>query len=159
MLPGAYSTATNSGALKMPDRFPTPPKSETAAINSLADRLVAAQARAIVTKSGATTTLTAAEMINAIYQQSGANGALGVTTATAAALVAALSGAQVGSAFEFIIVNTNNATITLTGGSGVTLSGTTAVPTNKSQIYRGIVTNATSGAEAVTLLGVLTAPV
>ncbi|MGE0677770.1 hypothetical protein [Pseudolabrys sp.] len=140
-------------------RFVTAQTSQTDAINAVADLANQNGQASIVAKSGATTTLTAAEMVNTVIQQSGTNGALSVATATAAALVAALKNAQANSVFDMAILNTNDNTVTLTAGDGVTLSGTTAVPTNKSQIYRGIVTNAASGSEAVTLVGLLKAPV
>lgn len=139
-------------------RFASSQGNQSTAINTIADELHN-QVGAIVAKTGATTAWTAAEMLAGVIKQSGTNGALGVTTATAAALVAALANAQVGSKFIVFFTNTNDNTVTLTGGSGVTLSGVTAVPTNKGQIYVGVVTNATLGAEAVTLHGVLYAPV
>lgn len=131
--------------------------SDTASINKLADICSFLGQRTVVAKTGATSTLTAAEMVQSIVGQSGTNGALSISTATAAAIVALIPNAQVGSHFSFTINNANDNTMTLTAGTGITLVGTTAVPTNKSQTYSGIVTNATAGAEAVTIYGTLTA--
>jgi hypothetical protein len=108
--------------------------------------------------SSNTTTLTVDQFVQGIIQQSGTNGALNLTTPTAAAIVARIPNAQPNSYFNTIIQNTNNSTLTLIAGAGVTLSGSTPVPTNKTQSYIGIVTNATPGAEAVTVIGTLIAP-
>jgi len=142
----------------MVDRFVAAQTSETDAINVLADELHNQVAVATV-KSGATTAWTAAEMLSGLIRQTGAHGALGITTATAAALVALMKNVQVGSQFTFAYQNVDDNTSTLTGGTGVTLVGTTAVPTNKTQLFRGVVTNKTAGAEAVSLYGLLYAPV
>jgi hypothetical protein len=113
--------------------------------------------RAYLARTAGAVTLTAAQLINGVVNQSGTPGAFNMTTPTAAAIVAAIKNCQVGSAFEFILVNGGDGTVTIVAGDGVTLAGTTAVPTVKSQIYRGIVTAVAT--PAVTLLGVLTAPV
>lgn len=144
----------------MATRFPsTMPGSDTAALNQLADEINQLAVRTAADKAGATSTLTAAEMVNNVVTQTGAHGALAVTTATAAQLVAALLNPQAGSSFDFVIRNEDSGTITLTGGTGVTLDGTTAVPTLKTQIYKGIVDVATAGSEAVRLIGLLTAAI
>lgn len=144
----------------MATRFPsTMAASDTAALNELADELRSVSQRSAADKSGATSVLTAAEMVNNVVTQTGAHGALSIATATAAAIVAAIPNAQAGSYFEFVLRNEDSGTCTLTAGTGVTLDGTTAVPTLKTQIYRGIVDVATSGAEAVRLIGLLTAAI
>jgi hypothetical protein len=122
----------------------------------LADFIVQAVKRTIAAKTAATATLTAAEMINGIVRQSGTIGAQNTSTATAAALVAVIENCQVGSSFEFILMNTSDNTTTITAGAGVTLVGTVAVPTNKTQIYRGVVTAVDT--PAVSLVGLLYAP-
>jgi hypothetical protein len=53
-------------------------------------------------------------------------------------------------------MNTSDNTTTITAGAGVTLVGTVAVPTNKTQIYRGVVTAVDT--PAVSLVGLLYAP-
>lgn len=144
----------------MSTRFPsTMSGSDTAALNELADEMRSVSQRSAADKTGVATTLSAAELVNNVYTKTGANGAQGLTTATAAQIVAAIPNAQAGSYFEFVIRNEDSGTLTLTGGSGVTLDGTTAVPTTKTQIFRGIVDVATAGAEAVRLIGLLTAAI
>lgn len=74
-------------------------------------------------------------------------------TPTAALLVAALPSAVVGTSFEFTIRNTADAaeTITVTAGSGATLSGTMTIAQNNSKRFLVVLTNVTSGAEAYTV--------
>ena len=78
------------------------------------------------------------------------------TTATAAQLVAALSGAAVDDTVPLTIVNTADAaeTITLAGGSGVTLVPAT-ITIAQNEIFHGLLrfTNVTASSEACTLYG------
>lgn len=71
---------------------------------------------------------------------------------TAALVVAAIPGVQVGTAFEFILRNTADAseTITMTAGTGVTISGTATVAQNNSKRWLIVVTAITAGAETYT---------
>jgi hypothetical protein len=102
-------------------------------------------------------TATVAQLINGVIRLSG-QAAINVTTPTAAQIVAAIFNCQVGSWFEFTLQNNNSGTATVVAGTGVTLAGTLTAPTtNKTQIYKGIVTNATLGSEAVKLVGLLVA--
>lgn len=145
----------------MPDRFPKAKASEGEAIGSLADRVVQAMAAAWVALTSNSPTLTVAQFISAVLNLSGQTGAQTVTTPTAAAIVAALPDAQVGTAFDFALqnANTSSGAVTLAAGAGVTLRGTVNVPITKTQLYKGVVTNATPGAEAVDLIGLLTAAI
>lgn len=72
---------------------------------------------------------------------------------TAAALVEAIPGALVGTAFGFRIKNTADASevITMASGSGGTDSGTLTIAQNASTAYQVILTNVTQGSEAYTL--------
>ncbi len=74
-------------------------------------------------------------------------------TPTAALLVAALPSCVVGTAFRFTIRNTADAAeaITVTAGSGATLSGTMTIAQNNSKDFLVVLTNVTSGAEAYTV--------
>ena len=74
-------------------------------------------------------------------------------TPTAALLVAALPSAVVGTGLRFTIRNTADAaeTITVTAGTGATLSGTMTIAQNNSKDFLAVLTNVTSGAEAYTL--------
>jgi len=57
------------------------------------------------------------------------------TTDTAANIITALPNANIGVSFEYTYQNTTNAVATLTGGTGVTVSGITAVPAGFSARY------------------------
>ena len=72
------------------------------------------------------------------------------TVPTAALTVAGITGATVGSWFDFVIVNTAAFAVTVTGNTGWTLSGNVVV--NKgSAAFRAVLTNVGSGTEAVTV--------
>ena len=106
--------------------------------------------------TAATVTLTAAQVINGIVNISGGS-TCAVTMPTAAAVVAAIQNCQVGSWFDFFIQNTNSGTATMNGAvTGNTYTGQVVNPlTHVTQHYKGIVTNATAGSEAVTYYGLL----
>lgn len=108
--------------------------------------------------TGSPATFSVTQFVNGVLMLTGSNGAKSSATPTAAAIVAALVNVQVGSSFDFALVNGDSGTVTLTAGTGVTLRGTTAVPTTKSQVYKGVVTNATAGSEAVDVIGLLSTP-
>lgn len=72
------------------------------------------------------------------------------TVPTAALTVAGISGATVGTWFDFVIVNMDAFAVTLTGNTGWTLSGN-AVVNKGSGTFRAVVTNIGSGTEAVTV--------
>jgi hypothetical protein len=122
--------------------------SQTAAINS---------AKGLFDNTKATTgdaTLTTDEFINGFVYNSTGNASL--TTPTAAQIVAAIKDCAVGSHFFFGVVATSAHTVTLTGGSGVTVPAAANVVTAScAGLCIGVVTNATSGAEAVYISHVL----
>ena len=141
----------------MATRFTTAQGSETDAINSVADLANFDTVFSYAAVTSDDPTLTVAQMVNGIVKVSGQTSAQDVTTPTAAAVVAAIPNCQVGSSFEFTLQNgnTSSGAVTVVAGSGVTLTGDTAVPIGQTQIYRGIVTNATTA--AVRLVGLLNA--
>lgn len=142
----------------MATRFPTAVGSESAAINAVEDQVNSDVVGVLTTDAtgAATTNLTAAQTINGVYRLTTASGGVALTFPSAASVVAAIPQCQVGSRFDLAVINAGSGqTITLTAGTGNTLTGTAAVATNTSQIVKGIVTNATVGAEAVTYLPVL----
>lgn len=96
----------------------------------------------------AAATLTAAEMLDGLFTIT-PTAARALTTDTAANIVAALPNAQVGSWFDITIVCLAAFAATLTAGSGITIIGTAAV-NNQAGTFRALVTNVTSGSEAVT---------
>ena len=101
-------------------------------------------------------TLTVTQIYGKTIIRSGAV-AVADTTPTAAQIVAAIPGCEIGSTFDFDIINNNTGLLTITAGSGVTLSGTTTIATLFTRRYRARVTSITASSEAVTLLGVFTA--
>lgn len=98
-------------------------------------------------------TYSAAELIGGLILRDPAGDARSDVTPDADDIVAGISGAIVGSSFEFTIRNTADAseTITLTAGSGVTLSGTMTIAQNNSKRFLAVCTNVTTGTEAVTI--------
>jgi hypothetical protein len=80
-----------------------------------------------------------------------------ITTPTAAAIVAAINGCQVGTAFDLDVVNYGDSTLTMALGSGVTkttiatVAAVLTLATLVSKRFRFIVTNVTPGSEAVTI--------
>jgi hypothetical protein len=133
--------------------------STTEAINKLADELHAvAMVGAASTVDTATTHLvTPAQLLTGIYINSRA-GAVDWTLPTAAAMVAAIPNCQVGSTFQCWLINTGNNTTTIVTNTGNTITGghgTATLATALSQLVIGKVTNATSGAEAVTYYPIL----
>ena len=103
----------------------------------------------------ATTTLTAAQSYNSIVRGV-PSAAATYTTATAAAVVAAIGGdCAIGTSFRVVVINASAGanTITVAGGSGVTVSGVATVVQNASKEFIGYVAAVESGSEAITLYG------
>ncbi len=103
----------------------------------------------------ATATLTAANSYNTIIRGV-PTAAATYTTATAAAIVAAIGGdCAVGTTFKVVVLNASAGanTITIAGGTDVTVSGVATVAQNASKVFLGRVTNVTAGSEAITLYG------
>jgi hypothetical protein len=72
---------------------------------------------------------------------------------TAANIVGGIKDCKVGDSFEFIIRNTadGNEVITLTTNTGVTLSGVMTIGRGQARRFIAVVTNASSGSEAVSV--------
>lgn len=132
--------------------LPSSVSSETSAIMYLAN--VTQGLGPITSVTGATKTLTPAEMRGAIIDAN-TGSTLALTLPTAAALVAAMENPQVGSRVSFDIVNRNSGVLTITPNTGNTLIGTATMPTATGQFVKGVVTNVTPGAEAVTYYTIL----
>ena len=99
-----------------------------------------------------TNTITAAEMRAGIWEHSGQTASRTDTTPTAAALVADIVGAQVGTTYQVVFANTDDASDMVIGaGAGVTIVGNATIAAGKVAI--GIVhfTNVTGASEAVKL--------
>lgn len=101
-------------------------------------------------------TYTAANLLGGLILRDPNGGARSDVTPTAAQLVAGFTGAAVGSSFEFTIRNTadDSEVITLTEGSGVTLSGTMTIAQNNSKRFLAVFTNVTGSSEAVTIYSI-----
>lgn len=91
-------------------------------------------------------TYTAAELLGGLILRDPAGGARSDVSPTAALIIAAITQAGAGNAFDFTIRNTADAaeTITLTAGTGVTLSGTMTIAQNNSKRFLCLVTAATT---------------
>jgi hypothetical protein len=101
----------------------------------------------------ATATLSTANSFNSIVRGV-PTAAATYTTATAAAIVAAIGGdCEIGTTFMVVVINASagNNLVTMAGGEGVTISGIATVAQNASKIFLGRVTNVTT--PAITLYG------
>jgi hypothetical protein len=124
--------------------------SNTQAIMNLANNT-----RTITSRTTGAATLTAAQFINGVVIQGGTPGAFELQLPTAAAIVAAIVGPQVGACFDFVIDNGGDNTITVTTNTGITLVGTATVATNKNRVLRAVVTNVGTPAVRVICLAAL----
>lgn len=113
--------------------FPDTVRSDEEAIQYLAIVLNAVKNNTLTQLTGAGPfTLTGTQMVGGVIEFSGSTTAVAVTTATAAAILAAMQAidpnAGVGSTVQLTLVNDNTSSgaITVTGGTGVTLQGPTA---------------------------------
>ena len=118
----------NVTTAKLADAGVTPPKTKTKAVVALAD---------------ADATLTAAQMIDSGIFTIPPTVARTLTTDTAANLVAAMSGYQVGTWFDIIIVCLAAFAVPLAGGTGVTITGNAAV-NNSSGTWRARIDSAST---------------
>ena len=100
-------------------------------------------------------TWSAAELIGGMLLRDPAGGDRSDVTPTATQIVNAISNCAIGSSFRFHIRNTADAneTITLTAGTGVTLSGTMTIAENYAKDFLAIVTNVGSPAVTIHSLG------
>jgi len=103
-------------------------------------------------------TYTAAQFVAPAIIRTGPTGAYSDTTPTAAQIIQALPGAVVGSGYYMTIVNTVAFAATIVAGTGVTLSGTTAIAASSARDYMVYVTAlanpATGAGPTVTMQGV-----
>lgn len=107
--------------------------------------------------TAAALTYTAAQLMGGLILRDPNGSGRSDVSPTAALLVSALggkgSGCEAGTSFEFTIRNTADAaeTITVTAGSGATLSGTMTIAQSNSKRFLVVVTNAALGSEAYTV--------
>lgn len=95
-----------------------------------------------VTISAGNGTLALGNMEGAAYCTLATSGATAMTTRTAAQLIAAIPNAQIGESYILRVYNTNGGTLTLTGGTGVTITGTATIATAVSRDYNVSITGA-----------------
>jgi len=101
-------------------------------------------------------TLTAAAMVGGVITRSGSTATYTDTTDTATAIVGAISNAQVNTCFRLTVDNNVAYVDTIAAGTGVTLSGATAVAASTYRDYVGCITNVTT--PTVTLYGIGSGP-
>lgn len=89
-------------------------------------------------------TLSAGNMEGAQYCVLATSGATAFTTRTAAQIIAGVPNAQIGDSYTLRVYNTNGGTLTLTGGTGVTITGTATIATNVTRDYLVSVTGAST---------------
>lgn len=97
-------------------------------------------------------TYTAAQLLGGLILRDPSGAGRSDVFPTAALLAAAIPGVAVGSSFDVVLRNTADAaeTITMTAGTGVTISGTATAAQNNSKRFQIIFTNVTPGSEAYT---------
>lgn len=100
-------------------------------------------------------TYTAAEVLGGVILRDPNGGARADLFPTAAQLVAAVPGCNVGTSLEMFIRNDADAaeTITMTTNTGLTLSGVMTIAQNNAKKFLVRFTNVTPGSEAVTIYG------
>lgn len=102
-------------------------------------------------------TLTAAQFLASVLLRTGPAGVFSDTTPTAAAIVAAIPKAEIGSNRLILISNGGGGTMTLLAGSGVTLQGNTTIAAGSGRFYLITATAIAEGMEAVKVRGLITA--
>lgn len=115
--------------------------------------LVYPQATATTLTTAGALTLTAAQLLGGLILRDPNGAGRTDTTPTAALLVAAIPGVQIGQFFEFTIRNDADAaeTITVAAGTGGTASGTMTIAQNNMKRFLVRFTAVVSGSEAYTL--------
>lgn len=106
----------------------------------------------VVLAAAANTTATVAQVVGGTFDNTLATANNTLTLPTAAALVAGLSGALVGTSFTFHVVGDSSSSLTVAAGTGGTLVGSGAVGANVSAKFSVRLTNVSSGTQAYSLL-------
>ena len=103
-----------------------------------------------VLTSGATVTLTAAQVLSGLISDT-ISAPSAATLPTPASIVTAIPGAKVGTSFDLVIRNSalSAIAITLTANGSSTISGTATIAQNNAKTFRAVVTGVTPGAESV----------
>lgn len=107
-----------------------------------------------LTTAGGVVTLTTAQLLNGLLRCD-CQDAQTMNTPTAAAIVAAINGCQVGTSFDVDVINYGDTVLTIALGAGVTKVTVAAVAavltlaTLTAKRLKFVVTNVTAGSEAV----------
>lgn len=131
------------------------PTSQFAKFSTLVYPSMTAQLITLST-AGGVRTLTVAELLTGLLTVD-CQDAQTMTTPTAALIVAAINGCQVGTAFDVDVINYGDTTLTVGLGVGVTkatiatVAAVLTLVTLASKRLRFIVTNVTPGSEAVSI--------
>jgi len=110
----------------------------------------------VLTTAGGVRTLTTAELLSGLLAVD-CDDAQTMNTPTAALIVAAINGCQVGTSFDVDVVNYGDTTLTVGLGTGVTkttihtVASVLTIVTLASKRLRFVVTNVTPGSEALTV--------
>jgi hypothetical protein len=105
-----------------------------------------------LTTGGGTGTLTADQLAGGFIIID-TQDAQSTATPTATLIRNSIKGAKEGSGFLFVIKNSGDSTMTLTAGTGVTITGTATIATNNSKLFLVRVTNMTTPAVTVYSIG------
>jgi len=103
-----------------------------------------------VALADANATLSADDLINKGIFVIEPTSARTLTTDTAANIVAAIDNCQAGMSFDFALIVLAAYDVSVSGGTGVTVKGSGTV-NNASGIFKAVITDCTSGSEAVTI--------
>ena len=101
-------------------------------------------------------TLTTAQVLGGFFPVDPGGADRDLTTPTAAAIVAAINQPKADTSCLLVLKNTADAaeTLTVVGGTGVTVTGTATIAQNNTKIFLVRLDNVTSGSEAVTVYSV-----
>ncbi len=107
----------------------------------------------VIEATAGAVTYTVAQILGGLILRDALSGAKADLLPTAAAIVAAIEGCQVGTSFRTLIRNTGAGagSITLTTNTGLTLSGTMVIVFQQQKELTFVVTNNIVGSEAVTV--------
>lgn len=103
--------------------------------------------------TAAAVTYSAAEVLGGLILRDPNGAGRSDVTPTAAEIIHALKPTSANVSFQFTVRNTADAseTITVTAGTGITLSGTMTIAQNNSKDFLAVITSIAPGAEAVTI--------
>lgn len=106
------------------------------------------------TNTAANLALTAAQLLGGLILRDCNGSARTDTLPTAAAVVDAVEGCQVGQAFEFTVRNTSSTAVAITiaaATTATTISGTATIAQLNSKTFLCVLTNVTLGSETMTV--------